>query len=229
MKTIVLVAACFLSVAAFGLSMPLKAYAVTPSQAQILVYQAKLTLNDFRNDPDMSWFRRAMKNSKGVLVVPDLVKVGFMLGGSGGAGVFFMKDPASGLCKGPAFYNMGSFTVGLQAGFEKAAVVIFAMDDTAVNAMLSPQFKLGADASAALGLMGKGAAAQASLPASSFIVFSRNKGVYGGLTFEGTVVTINKDYNRTYYGKNLSPAEILIAGETGNAGGLCPAFERAGL
>ncbi len=229
MKKIMLLTAVFLSLAAFGLGMPFKAYAVTPSEAQILVYQAKLTLNDFRNAPDMSWFREAMRDSRGVLVVPDLVKVGFMLGGSGGTGVFFIKDPSSGLCKGPAFYDMGSFTVGLQAGFEKASVVIFAMDDAAVDAMLSNQFKLGADASAALGMMGRGAAAQASIPAASFIVFSRNRGVYGGLTLEGTVVTVNKDYNRTYYGENLSPADILIAGETGNAGGLCLAFERAGL
>ncbi len=219
----------FLSVAVLGLNMPLNAYAFTPSEAQILVDQAKLTLNDFQKDPNMSWFHKAMRDSKGVLVVPDLVKAGFMLGGSGGTGVFFTKDPSSGLCKGPVFYNMGSFTVGLQAGFEKAAVVIFAMDDAAVNAMLSPQFKMGADASAALGMIGKGAAGQASLPAASFIVFSKNKGVYGGLTIEGTVVTINKDYNRTYYGENLSPADILVAGETGNAGGLCPAFEKAGL
>ncbi len=224
-----LLIAAVLSMTALGPGMAFKAYAITPSKANILVDQARLTLNDFRKTPNMRWFHKAMRDSKGVLVVPDLVKAGLILGGSGGAGVFFMKDKASGLCKGPAFYNMGSFTFGLQAGFEKASVVIFAMDDAAVNAMLSPQFKLGADASAALGMTGRGAAAQASLPAASFIVFSRNRGVYGGLTLEGTVVTINKDYNRTYYGKNLSPAEILIAGEKGSAGGLCTAFERAGL
>ncbi len=229
MKKIMFLTAVFLSAAVFGLGMPFKAYAVTPSQAQILVEQARLTLNDFQNAPDMSWFHSAMRDSKGVLVVPDLVKVGFMLGGSGGTGVFFMKDPSSGLCKGPVFYNMGSFTFGLQAGFEKSAVVIFAMDDAAVNAMLSNQFKLSADASAALGMMGKGASGQASLPAASFIAFSRNRGIYGGLTLEGTVVTVNKNYNWTYYGENLSPADILIAGETGNAGGLCVSFERAGL
>lgn len=221
--------AAILSVAALSLGMPYKAYAVTPSEAQVLVDQARITLSDFRHDPRMGWFRKAMRDAKGVLVVPNMVKGGFMFGGSGGTGVFFTKNTVTGLCKGPAFYNMGSVTFGLQAGLEKAEVVIFAMNDAAVTAMLSPQFKLGADASAALGPIGKGAAGQAGLPASSFIVFSKNKGVYGGLTVDGTIVTVNRDYNLTYYGKNVDPTDILVSGASGNSGGLCPAFERAGL
>ena len=85
-----------------------------------------------------------------------------ILGGSGGSGVYFSTDPKTGECRGPAFYGMGSVTYGLQIGAEKAEVVILAMTDEAVNAMLSPQFKLGADASIAAGPVGAGTAGEAS-------------------------------------------------------------------
>jgi SH3 domain-containing YSC84-like protein 1 len=198
--------------------------AVAQSEPQALVEKAQITLREFSKDPQMDWFRNALKDAKGVLVVPGLIKGGLIFGGSGGKGVFFIKEK-NGLCKGPAFYNMGSLTFGLQIGGEKAQLVILAMSDSAIKAMLSPQFKMGGDASVAAGPVGVGSAGQVT-PTAAFVAFSKNKGLFGGLTVEGAVVTINKDYNMVYYGKNLDTTDILILGKTGTSGGLCAMVER---
>ena len=222
-----LVALLGVTVLTFGVAFT--AYAGAPSEAKVLVDQAQLTLRDFQAAPEMSWFREALADAKGVLVVPSLVKAGLVFGGSGGKGVYFIRDGNTGLCKGPAFYNLGSITFGLQIGIEQAEIVILAMSDEAVRAMLSPQFKLGADASIAAGPVGIGAAGHAGLPGSAFIVFSRAKGAFVGLTVEGAVVTVDKDYNAIYYGKAVDTNDILIAGKSGPSGGLCAMIERPAI
>ena len=214
---------------AVGFSFP--AYASEPNEQQILVDQAQITLRDFQKAPEMTWFRKELPKAKGVLIVPSLVKAGLILGGSGGSGVYFSTDPKTGECRGPAFYGMGSVTYGLQIGAEKAEVVILAMTDEAVNAMLSPQFKLGADASIAAGPVGAGAAGEASpLPAAAFIAFVRAKGVFAGLTVEGGIVAAKGEDNAKYYGKAVSPADILVAGSVPSKGGrICAMIERRSM
>jgi len=75
---------------------------------QILVDQALVTLNDFVKEADMEWFRSHLKNSKGVFIVPQLLKAGFIFGGSGGRGVVLLRDAKTGQWSQPAFYSLGS-------------------------------------------------------------------------------------------------------------------------
>jgi len=209
-----------LGIAVFTIGVSLPAYAAEPNEQQVLVDEAQITLRDFQKSPEMAWFRDALPKSKGVLIVPSLVKAGLIFGGSGGSGVYFAIDPKTGECRGPAFYGMGSFTFGLQAGAEKAEVVILAMTDEAVNAMLSPQFKIGADASFAAGPVGAGAGGQASpLPSAAFIVFSRAQGVFGGLTVEGAIVASKGESNAIYYGRPVTATDILVKGVPETSGG----------
>jgi len=219
-----------LGVAAFTVGLSLQAYAAEPNEQQILVDQAQIVLRDFQKAPEMEWFRDALPKAKGVLIVPGLIKAGLILGGSGGNGVYFTVDNKTGECKGPAFYGMGSVTYGLQIGAEKAEVVILAMTDQAVNAMLSPQFKLGADASIAAGPVGVGTAGQASpLPAAAFIAFSRAKGAFVGLTIEGAIVASKGEYDDAYYGVPVTATDILIKGvpETASGRKICAMLGRS--
>ncbi len=209
-----------------SLGLSATAFAAEPNDAKVLVDQAQITLRDFDRAPEASWYRQTLRDAKGVLVVPSLVKAGFILGGSGGKGVYFTREGKSGLCKGPAFYNVGSVTFGLQIGIEKAEVVILAMSDEAVKAMMSPQFKLGGDIGIAAGPVGGGAAGQVGLPASAFVSFAMAKGAYAGLNLEGAIVASSGDYNAKYYGKSLSSEDILARGGSSEAGGLCAMVER---
>jgi lipid-binding SYLF domain-containing protein len=221
-----------LVIAALTVGLSLRAYAAEPNDQQVLVDQAQIVLSEFQKAPEMGWFRDTLPKAKGVLIVPSLVKAGLIFGGSGGSGVYFAIDQTTGECRGPAFYGMGSVTFGLQIGAEKAEVVILAMTDEAVKSMLSPQFKLGADASVAAGPVGIGAAGQASpLPAAAFLAFSRAKGAFAGLTIEGAIVASKGEYNAAYYGSPVTATDILVTGVSETMGGrkICAMIGKPGM
>lgn len=196
-----------------GIARP--ALAEGPTDEQVLVDQAQLTFQDFKAAPEMGWFRDALINAKGMMIVPNLVKGGLLVGGSGGKGVFLARDATTGAWRGPAFYNMGSVTVGLQIGAEAMEVVILAMSDDAVKAMMSRQFKLGADLSVAAGPVGIGSSGGTSMPTEPFVSFARAKGLFAGLNIEGAVVTVDRDANHAYYGNDATPEGLLMGGEAG--------------
>jgi lipid-binding SYLF domain-containing protein len=181
--------------------------AAVASEQSELVAAAEKVFTDMQNDPDMTWFRDNLKNARGVLIAPKIVKAGFVLGGSGGRAVMLVKDASTGKWEGPAFYNVGTASIGFQAGVAVSEAVMLVMTDNAIDSFLSNKFKLGGDASVAAGPVGVGA--QSNVKADVF-TFARSKGLYGGLNFDGTVVSINKGWNQAYYGKAVSPADILV-------------------
>lgn len=185
-----------------------------PTDEQVLVDQAQITFREFQAAPEMQWFRDALKDAKGVLIVPDMFKAGLMFGGSGGKGVYLAKDAKTGEWSAPAFYNMGAFTFGLQIGGQAAEVIILAMTDEAARAMNSGQFKLGGDVSVAAGPVGAGTGGSAAVPTAAFVSFARAKGAYAGLILEGTVMTVDDESNKVYYGSSVEPSTIF-SGDVG--------------
>ena len=185
------------------------------SEQSDFVVMAQKAFADMQDDPDMTWFRDNLKNARAVLISPEIVKAGFVLGGSGGRAVMLAKDAATGRWEGPAFYNLATASIGFQAGVSVSQTVMLVMNEKAMNSFLSNKFKLGGDASVAAGPVGAGA--QSSVQADVY-TFARSKGLYGGLNFDGTVVTINGAWNKAYYGKAVTPVNILIQHSVTNPG-----------
>jgi len=187
--------------------------------AQGIVDNARVTLADFLRDPNYSWLHNNLDHAKGVLIFPQVLKGGFIWGGSGGTGVFMTRDEKTGAWSEPAFYTIGSVTFGLQIGGEAAQVVMLAMSQKAVDSVLSTSFKLGGDVSIALGPVGAGAKAQADVPSitGDFISFMKTKGLYAGLNLEGSVVAVRDRLNKAYYGKAVRPAEIVVSQNVRNS------------
>ncbi len=181
---------------------------------QELVDKATKTVEDFKADPDMTWFRDNVDDAKAVMVVPVLLKAGFIFGGSGGHGALLWHDEPSDTWGYPAFYFMGSVTFGLQIGGEVAEVVLMAMTEKGRDAFLSTEFKLGADVSVAAGPVGAGAKAATT----DVLAFSRDKGLFGGLTIEGAVISPRSEWNQEYYGRSASPSDILVRRNVQNPG-----------
>ncbi|HSB07334.1 MAG TPA: lipid-binding SYLF domain-containing protein, partial [Thermodesulfobacteriota bacterium] len=175
--------------------------------------RARVTFQEFLRDSNYSWFRDNLDHAKGVLIFPQVLKGGFIFGGSGGTGVFMVRDERTGNWSDPAFYTIGSVTFGLQIGGESAQVVMLAMTQKALDSLLSSSFKLGGDVSIALGPVGGGAKASADLPSvtGDFVSFAKSKGLYAGLNLEGAVVAVRDSLNRAYYGKDVRPADIIVA------------------
>ncbi len=173
---------------------------------QALVNAAAESVDTFSIDPDMKWFRENIHKAKGVFIVPQLIKGGFIFGGSGGSGVLLAKGESN-VWSNPAFYTMGSGTIGLQAGVEIAEIILMIMTDKGVDGLLTSAFKLGGDISIATGPIGAGAKAQSA----DILAFSRAKGIYGGINIEGAVIKVREDLNNAYYGNEISsPRSILI-------------------
>jgi lipid-binding SYLF domain-containing protein len=182
------------------------------AEAEKTVKESVTVLKDFSADPNMTWYRDHITKAKAVLIIPTLVKAGFIFGGSGGTGVVLARDEATNTWKGPSFATAGSVSWGLQAGGSAAQVVMMAMTDKGKDALLSNKFQAGADASVAAGPVGAGAQAATT----DIVQFTRSKGLFGGLSLEGSVIAVRDSLNHAYYGKTTSPVDILIKGSVKN-------------
>ena len=189
-------------------------------QVQGLVDKARITFNDFMHDSNYVWLHENIDHAKGILIFPQVIKGGFIWGGSGGTGVLMVRDERTGNWSEPAFYTIGSVTFGLQIGGEAAEVVMLAMSQKAIDSLLSSSVKLGGDASVALGPVGTGAKANAGIPdvTADFVSFAKTKGLYAGLNLEGSVVGVRDSLNKAYYGRDVRPADIIVKHTVSNRG-----------
>jgi lipid-binding SYLF domain-containing protein len=189
-----------------------QAIASDKSEAEKTVNGAVTVLKNFAADPNLTWYRDNITKAKAVLIVPQLVKAGFVFGGSGGTGVVLVRDEKTNTWNGPSFATAGSVSWGLQAGGSVAEVVMMAMTDKGKDALLSNKFQAGADASVAAGPVGAGAQAATT----DILQFTRSKGVFGGLSLEGSVIAVRDSLNKAYYGKAVSPLDILVKASVKN-------------
>ena len=191
--------------------------ALAQSEQQKLVDRADKTLSNFLRDPDMTWLQQNIGRAKAVMVAPEVVKAGFIFGGSGGRAVTLARDEKSGKWAGPAFYTLATASVGFQAGVSVSEVVTLVMTEKGLNSLLAPSVKLGGDASVAAGPIGAGAKSDV---VADFVSFSRAKGLYGGLNLDGTVIAISNEWNEAYYNKKgILPPDILVRMTARNKGG----------
>jgi lipid-binding SYLF domain-containing protein len=183
------------------------------SDQRSLVTAATVTFANFKNDPGMTWLQRNLHRAKAVMIAPEITKAGFIVGGSGGRAIVVARDPATGKWVGPAFYTLATASVGFQAGVSVSEMVTLVMTDKGLNSLLADSFKMGGDAAVVAGPVGAGA--QSDLVAD-LISFSRATGVYGGVNFDGTVVSTSDQWNRIYYGKPVRPVDILLQASVHN-------------
>lgn len=181
-----------------------------------LVEKSRLTFESMIVAPEMDALRDLIQNAKGVFVAPQVLRGAFIFGVSGGSGVFFARSERPGEWNGPAFYTIGEVSFGFQAGGDASEVVLLAMTERGVNALLSVSVKLGADASVAAGPVGIGVRGATVNLSVDIVSFARPKGLYGGVSVDGAVVATRGALNNAYYGKDVSTADILIRGNVSN-------------
>ena len=177
-----------------------------PIKQQLLVDQARITFKSFMIDKDMAWFREHMHKAKGFLIIPDLLQGAWFIGGSGGRGVLVVKNKTTGDWSQPAFYTIGSLSLGIQFGGEKSEIIMIVFSQKGLDRLYSSSFKFGGDASIAAGPVGGGAKADVM---TDFVSFVRSRGAYAGISMEGAIVKVNDDWNQAYYGKKVSPVGIV--------------------
>jgi lipid-binding SYLF domain-containing protein len=172
-----------------------------------LVDRGTSVFKGFMVDPNMEWFQRNVNQAKGIFIVPQMLRGGFIVGGSGGRGLLLAQDGLSGKWSYPAFYSMGSISLGFQIGADVSEIILLIMTERGLGAMLSTDYKLGADVSVAAGPMGASAKAQTA----DILAFGRAQGIFGGVSIEGAAISPLHDWNRQYYGKPVQVFDIINA------------------
>ena len=200
-----------ISAMVFGFAIPTTA--AEPIEQQGLVDKARITFESFMTDQNQSWLRENLNQAKGLIIIPSLLKAGFVIGGSGGSGVLIVKDDKTGQWSQPAFYTIGSGTFGFQIGAEAAEVIMMVRTQKAVDRLFTSSFKLGGDTSVAVGPVGTGV--KSNVVADIFS-FSRTKGAYAGVSLEGSVIKTRDKWNEAYYGKAVRPIDIIVKRSVSN-------------
>src|SRR5690242_17742618 len=158
--------------------------------------------------PDKGIPEEVLSNAKCILVVPDLIKGGFIIGGKHGRGVATCRT-ADGW-SAPAFVSVGGGSWGLQIGVEGVDLVMLVMNDQGFQHLLSSKFELTGEGSVAAGPVGRHASAGTDWKMNTEVLtYSRSKGVFAGLTLEGAVVEQDNDSTHAIYGQNMKFRNIL--------------------
>ena len=175
--------------------------------ARQIVSAARSTLARFLADPDTPTFRDHLRQATAVLIVPRRVRAGLIFGGSGGVGILVAREPGGRDWSEPVFYNLGGASLGLQIGGDRSELVLVMSKENALDDFLSSRFQLGGEIAVAAGPVGNGTGEQIGAP---MIAFIRSKGLYAGASLDGTVVRPAGDRNSAYYGRDVTPVDILV-------------------
>ena len=200
-----------------GIALLLMGLASAPASAettgqQRVVERARLALESFLDDPNFEEMRVYVQNAYGVLIVPEMLKAGFFLGGEHGVGVLLIRDPQTGAWGQPGFYDLYGGSFGLQFGGQTSDVVLTLMNEGAVRRLVDSKVKIKfeADAGMAVGRIGATVGAGTTTHfGEDLYVFAKSKGLFGGVALDSTVFVPKHSWNAAYYGRPVDPSELL--------------------
>jgi len=165
-------------------------------------------LHSIMATPDKGIPEEVLSNAKCILVVPDLIKGGFIFGGKHGRGIASCRTSSG--WSAPAFVSVGGGSWGLQIGVEGVDLVMLVMNDQGFQHLLSSKFQLSGEGSVAAGPVGRHASAGTGWKMNTQVLtYSRSRGAFAGITLEGAVIQQDDDSTRAIYGKHMMFRRIL--------------------
>jgi len=178
------------------------------SDIQKRIVKSAEVLNEIMATPDKAIPDKIMDNSKCIAVVPSVIKVAFVFGGQRGKGVVTCRTTKGWSAPAPITITGGSW--GLQLGGQATDLVMVVTNDQGMQHLLASKFKLGGDASAAAGPVGRDTAADTDISMrAEVLTYSRARGVFAGIDLTGSVVNQDKDETALLYGKPIPFADVL--------------------
>ncbi len=185
---------------------------------QHLVDSSTLSLEDMMGGSEGTQAQNFLRKAKAVVICPDIFRAGFILGGEGGSCVMSARL-SDGSWSDPAFYSMGSASLGFQAGIQSAELMMLVMTNGGLNALLNSQFKFGADAGLTVATLGAGVSGAMSTAIDADIIsFSKSQGLYGGISLSGAILSNDSGKEQKYYGQQLDARQIVVGGQGSNPG-----------
>jgi len=177
---------------------------------------AATVLHEIMSTPDKGIPEEVLDHAKCVAVVPHMIKGGFVFGAENGRGVATCRTAKG--WSAPEFFAITGGSWGLQIGVEGVDLVMIIQNDKGMQRLLSSNFQLGADASAAAGPVGRHASADTDWKLNTEILtYSRAKGAFAGLTLSGASIRRDDDSMQAFYGHHVTTEEVLKGGATAPA------------
>ena len=173
-------------------------------------------LREVLEAPDKGIPHDLLDKAKCVIVVPSMKKGAFIVGASYGRGVMVCRsgEDFTGAWGAPAMFALEGGSFGFQAGGEATDYVILVMNDKGARSVMSSKVKLGGEASIAAGPVGRTSSAETDVAMNAeMLSWSRSKGVFGGVSLEGSTIRSDDEANKKLYGKNVNAKQIILEGE----------------
>ena len=181
------------------------------------IEEAIIVLEEIMAAPDKAIPEAILGRAAAIAIFPSTVKGGFFLGGQRGHGFITARDPDTGAWSPPAFLTLTGGSIGLQVGAQSIDIVLLIKGRRGLTRLLDNQFKLGGDASAVLGPVGRSVEASTDLQLTAEILsYSRTRGVFAGMALGGATLRADRDANERFYGERLDSMQIVLDGETGS-------------
>jgi len=159
-----------------------------------------------------------MGKARAVIIVPELVQGGFILGAAGGRGVLLGRTSPTHWTY-PAFYNLGSGSVGFQAGAKVSEIVFIILTEKGLAAILDHKFKFGAEAGVTMVAVGIGLeGASTAATGADIVAYASSNGLFAGASLEGSYIDPDNDWNALYYGAGATGRQIVMDGRFSNPG-----------
>jgi lipid-binding SYLF domain-containing protein len=188
---------------------------------------AATVLSEIMEAPDQGIPEGLLKRAYGIAVIPHVVKGAFGIGGRYGKGLVAQRN-ADGGWGTPLFIQIGGGSFGLQLGVEATDVVMVFTNRDGIQPLLKGRLKIGADASATAGPVGRKAEVGTDILLKSAIYsYSRSKGLFAGVALDGAVIQLDDDANKSVYGKKSVAADLAVRKVSGAAMGVVQPFLRS--
>jgi lipid-binding SYLF domain-containing protein len=203
----------FLIALAFTLA-PLRAQKAEDEVKRI--NDATTVLEEIMSAADKSVPRSVMEKAEGIAVFPSLLKGGLGVGGQRGRGILSVRDKKAGGWSSPAFLTITGGSIGAQIGVQAIDLVLIINNQRGLEQLVKNQFKVGADASVAAGPVGRDASASTDIQMRAQILsYSRTRGLFAGVTLNGTTIRQDRDANERFYGTAYRTGQIVFDGMGG--------------
>ncbi len=185
------------------------AAAVAGSAEDERARNAVRVLADIQAIPESAIPDKLLDEARAVVVVPDTIKAGLVIGGRRGHGLMSVKTP-DGTWSNPSFVSLTGGSIGFQAGVQSSDIVLVFRSDRGLESIVNGKFTLGADASIAAGPVGRSAAAATDGEMKAEIwSWSRARGLFAGVALDGAVLSIDDAANESVYGRDTTPRMIF--------------------
>ena len=183
--------------------------AVAGAQEDARAHNAVRVLTDIQAIPESAIPDKLLDEARAIVVVPDTIKLGLVIGGRRGHGLMAVKRP-DGTWSNPSFVSLTGGSIGFQAGVQSADVVLVFRSDRGLESIVNGKFTLGADASVAAGPVGRSASAATDGEMKAEIwSWSRARGMFAGVALDGAVLSIDDAANEAVYGNDTTPRMIF--------------------